>query len=93
MAKLIIPLQTGDIVCSKAGHDKGGFAVVLGRVNDDYVMIADGAKRTCETPKLKNQKHLRFVLTNPKIAHSIETARICDVEIRTELAVLLGEKE
>ena len=52
-------MQIGDIVISKAGHDKDSPFVVTAVVNDDFVLIADGTSRTVENPKLKRKKHLR----------------------------------
>ncbi len=49
----------GDIVISLAGHDEGKPFVVLAEMNDRFVLIADGASRTVETPKLKQKRHLR----------------------------------
>lgn len=54
-------MQIGDIVISKAGHDKDKPFVVVAVMNDDFVLIADGANRKTENPKLKRKRHLRVV--------------------------------
>ncbi len=54
-------METGDIVISRAGHDAGELFVVVATVSDDFVLIADGKRRTVESPKLKRIKHLRVV--------------------------------
>ena len=51
-------MEAGDIVISRAGHDKGKPFVVIATVSDEFVLIADGDKRR-EAPKLKRIKHLR----------------------------------
>ena len=48
----------GQIVCSKAGRDKGYFMVVVG-VEDGYVLVCDGKERPLERPKRKNVKHIK----------------------------------
>jgi ribosomal protein L14E/L6E/L27E len=46
----------GKVVISKAGRDKGRFAVVVGV--DAYVYIADGKEHKLSKPKRKNIKHI-----------------------------------
>ncbi len=62
-------MQIGDIVISKAGHDKGCPFVVIAVMNDDFVLIADGRGRGMDNPKLKRKRHLRVAaqsdLTDP----------------------------
>lgn len=48
----------GNVVCSKAGRDKGKFMVVLG-LKEGNLLVADGKERPIERPKLKNPKHLQ----------------------------------
>ena len=52
----------GQIVCSKAGRDKGYFMVVV-KESEDEVFVVDGKERPLERPKLKNPKHLCFTNT------------------------------
>lgn len=47
----------GQIVCSKAGRDKGYFMVVVSE-QDGYLLVCDGKERPLERPKRKNQKHI-----------------------------------
>jgi ribosomal protein L14E/L6E/L27E len=49
------------LVESLAGNDKGKIFVVLKTVDDDYVLYADGRKRSTEKPKLKKIKHIRVI--------------------------------
>ena len=48
----------GNVVCSRAGRDKGKFMVVVG-FSDEGILVADGKERPLERPKLKNPKHLQ----------------------------------
>ena len=52
-------LNPGDVVCSRAGHDRGRLFVVMETVDEQYVRIADGETRKIEKTKLKKRKHLK----------------------------------
>ncbi|MBO8158062.1 KOW domain-containing RNA-binding protein [Thermosyntropha sp.] len=52
--------RIGKVVFSKAGRDKGRMFVVVGVVNNNFCLLADGDLRKIENPKLKNSKHLQF---------------------------------
>ena len=52
-------LQEGQIVRSKAGHDRRTFYVILSWTERD-VFVADGIKHTLEQPKRKNRKHVWY---------------------------------
>ncbi len=51
--------KIGDIVVSTAGHDAGKPFVVIAEAGRGFVLIADGKSRKVESPKLKNNGHLR----------------------------------
>ena len=51
-------LQIGQFVKSKAGRDKGHVMIVVGRVDEFHVLVADGDLRKLEKPKKKKVKHL-----------------------------------
>ena len=54
--------MVGQIVCSKAGRDKGYFMVVVAK-EKDCLFVCDGKERPLERPKRKNAKHLCFTNT------------------------------
>ncbi len=56
-----VKLAVGDMAASLKGHDTGRLYVVVGELNDDFVLVADGKYRPLENPKLKRRKHLVFV--------------------------------
>lgn len=47
----------GQIVCSKAGHDKGDFQTVLA-VELPYLLLCDGKRRSLAKPKRKKAMHV-----------------------------------
>ncbi|MDI6617188.1 MAG: RNA-binding protein [Clostridiales bacterium] len=48
----------GQIVHSKAGRDKEKCFIVVGIIDNEYVLIADGDLRKIEKPKKKKIKHV-----------------------------------
>lgn len=51
--------QIGRVVLAKAGRDKGKAFIIIQRLDDEYVLIADGVGRRIEQPKKKKLKHLK----------------------------------
>lgn len=58
-------IKVGQLVCSKAGRDKGQYFLVFESINESFILVVDGKVRKVENPKKKNIKHLRFL---PKVA-------------------------
>ena len=54
-----LPVELGSIVISKAGRDRGRAFVVVGEVDDDFVMVANGDLRKMDRQKKKRRKHLK----------------------------------
>ena len=54
-----IPVQLGSIVISKAGRDQGRLFLVVAEVDDDFVMVANGALRKMDRQKKKRRRHLK----------------------------------
>lgn len=54
---MIWEAKAGDVVVSRAGHDREQRFVVLS-AEGDYVLLADGKSRTLEKPKKKKRMHL-----------------------------------
>ncbi|GFR35247.1 KOW domain-containing RNA-binding protein [Thermobrachium celere] len=50
----------GQIVHSRAGRDKGRYFIVVGLIDENYVLIADGDLRKIESPKKKKNKTFSF---------------------------------
>jgi large subunit ribosomal protein L14e len=64
--------RLGKAVSSNAGRDKGRTYIVVGIVDEAYLMLSDGDKRKLEKPKKKKIKHLKIT-------------DVCFEEIRTKL--------
>lgn len=63
--------RKGQLVCSRAGRDKGLFLAVLGTAGD-RVLVADGKEHRLAKPKVKNEKHLSQ--TNKTVSESALTS-------------------
>ena len=80
-------LLLGQIVCSKAGRDKGKFMVVVEIIDSQYVRVCDGQTRKIDKAKKEKVKHLaktnHIISTiNKKLE---EKQRINNAEIRKHL--------
>ena len=53
-----ISIEPGRIVQSTQGRDKGRCFVVLEKLDEQYVLMADGLTRKQDHPKKKKLKHL-----------------------------------
>lgn len=53
-----ISFEVGRVVYSKQGRDQGRYFVIVDVVDDQFVLMADGALRKVSRPKRKKVKHL-----------------------------------
>ncbi len=51
--------MAAQIVCSRAGRDKGRLQAVVA-YDGDYLLVCDGKEHPLSRPKRKNPKHLLF---------------------------------
>ena len=79
--------QTGDVVRSAAGHDKGQLFLVL-REEGDFLWLTDGKRRKLEAPKKKRRKHVVSAgfWTHPVAGRMKDGEPVLDSEIRRALA-------
>ncbi len=88
-------LEIGQLVSSKAGRDSGKKYVVIGKLDDDNVLVADGKGRKVSRAKKKNKKHL---VVHPyvalDIAEIIKTEqKLTDQQLRLTIAALNDKDE
>jgi len=84
--------ELGRVVLSKQGHDKGNAFLVVGLLDETYVLIADGDSRKLAKPKKKQAKHL---IPKPYVATEIldaisKQAQTADSDIRKALKTYLN---
>ena len=52
------PIDIGSVVRSRAGRDAGRLFLVIGILDEEFVLLSDGDLRKAEKPKKKRRKHL-----------------------------------
>lgn len=79
--------RIGDLVISRKGRDQGRLFMVMGTIDDNYVLIADGSLRKTEKPKKKKIKHLEYSgKADPTMLSKLgENIKIADSELRKML--------
>ncbi|MGD7046374.1 KOW domain-containing RNA-binding protein [Jeotgalibacillus proteolyticus] len=84
MFKSDSPPGIGQIVQVNKGRDTGVYAVVIHRLDDTFVLIADGERRKFDRPKKKNIQHLTSCdYISPAVQSSIsETGRVTNGKLR-----------
>ncbi|WP_242984132.1 MULTISPECIES: KOW domain-containing RNA-binding protein [Clostridium] len=65
----------GKIAYSKAGRDKDKGYIIIGKIDDNYVLVADGKKKTINKPKRKRLKHLNLTC---EVANEIKDSLLSD---------------
>lgn len=82
----------GRVAYSKAGRDKGRLFIVVGVVNEDFVLIADGDLRPVDRPKRKRIKHLRYTdLTAESILVKMENGRkLLNADLKNAIREMQG---
>lgn len=77
----------GQIVRSKSGRDKDRYFIVVGLIDDNYVLIADGDLRKISNPKKKKIKHLAFLnrFAEDLMESLRDNKRINDADLRKSL--------
>lgn len=76
--------EIGRVVQILRGKEEGSYAVIVGIVDERFVLIADGDKRRFDQPKKKNVLHL---LMQPVVSHEVtdsmrETGRVTNAKLR-----------
>jgi len=79
----------GRVVYSKAGRDKGKMLIVVGVIDENFVLVADGGMRPIERPKKKRMKHLKF--TDITVDYIAEVIKKGDKPTNTELKKTIAE--
>ncbi|MBA2876740.1 KOW domain-containing RNA-binding protein [Thermaerobacillus caldiproteolyticus] len=81
------PCQIGQIVLITHGREAGQYAVIVGVVDERFVLLADGSRRTFDVPKRKNVQHIQLLdYISSEVRNSIiETGRVTNGKLRYAL--------
>jgi len=80
--------KLGELVSSKAGRDTGRKLVIVGIIDEKFVLVSDGDLRKIEKPKKKKIKHVESCgiiidSLNKKLENNM---KVTNAEIRKEIA-------
>ncbi len=83
-------MDIGRVVLAKAGRDKGRHFVIVGRMDENYVLIANGKTRSIDKPKKKKIKHLE---AKPHVVYNVREKilngqKVFDAELKKSLEAL-----
>lgn len=86
--------QVGQLVHILRGRDAGQINVIVGIVDEKFVLIADGDKRKYDRAKKKNINHLElFQYISPEVKRSIdETGRVTNGKLRFAVSKFLNDQ-
>lgn len=74
----------GEIVEIVTGRDKGNLAIVLGIIDERFILLADGDKRKFDNPKRKNIRHIKTTgFISKEIINTLEeNSRVSNAKLR-----------
>ncbi|WP_197072711.1 KOW domain-containing RNA-binding protein [Bacillus sp. B-jedd] len=83
----------GQIALVKSGRESGQYVIIIGLVDDQFVLVADGEKRKSNRPKRKNIRHLQLLdRIAPEVYNSIiETGCVTNGKLRFALTRFINE--
>lgn len=75
------------------GRETGQYAVIIKKLDNRYVMLADGEKRKYDRPKKKNLQHIALMdYISPEIQNSLlETGRVTNGKLRFTIDKFVSE--
>ncbi|CAM4482855.1 KOW domain-containing RNA-binding protein [Paenibacillus tarimensis] len=84
----------GRIVKVLRGKGQDGLAVIIGIVDDRFVLIADGDKRRFDDPKKKSLLHLELTeAISSEVVNSMqETGRVTNAKLRFAIQKYIERK-
>lgn len=76
--------QIGQFVKVLRGKDENSYAVIIGIIDERFVMIVDGDKRRFDQPKKKNVLHLELqpAISSEVTSSLLETGRVTNAKLR-----------
>lgn len=74
-------INTGDVVMSISGHDRGVIYIVLS-ADDKFANVADGRLKTLSKPKKKNIRHINRLGKSDELIELLNSNMLTDVKIK-----------
>lgn len=86
-------VKLGALVKSLAGREMGETFVIIGKLDNQYVLIVNGKNRTLKKPKKKKIKHLEYLnVVDESIEAKLVKKRLLDADIKKSIKLLLLNK-
>jgi ribosomal protein L14E/L6E/L27E len=84
----------GQIVEVRKGRETGKYAIIIGVLNERFVLLADGDKRKFDQPKKKNLQHVRFTGEIAMEVHDSiqESGRVTNSKLRFCLSRFMNQQ-
>ncbi|KGX89336.1 KOW domain-containing RNA-binding protein [Pontibacillus marinus] len=86
--------RIGQVVRVLQGREVEQYMIIIGIVDDRFVLLADGEKRKYDRPKKKNVHHIEFSdFVSPEVQNSLlETGRVTNGKLRFALSKFVNEE-
>jgi len=85
-----VNISIGQLVTSNAGRDQANIYLVVGTLQNKYLLLANGRERKFKNPKQKNIRHVKvFKSIAQGVAEKIQSGiKVTDEEIRQAIKIL-----
>ncbi|KGP72468.1 KOW domain-containing RNA-binding protein [Pontibacillus yanchengensis] len=85
--------RIGQIVRVLQGREVEQYMIIIGVVDNRFVLLADGEKRKYDRPKKKNVHHIKLMdYISPEVQNSLlETGRVTNGKLRFALSKFVNE--
>ena len=86
----VVNISIGQLVTSNAGRDQTNIYLVVGILQNKFLLLANGRERTFSSPKQKNIRHVNVLKPIAQgVAEKIQSGmKITDEEIRQTIKIL-----
>ena len=87
----VVNISIGQFVTSNAGRDKTNIYLVVGTLQNEYLLLANGRERKFRNPKQKNIRHVTVLNSIAQgVAEKIHSGlKVTDEEIRQAIMIFL----
>jgi len=86
----VVNISIGQLVTSNAGRDQTNIYLVIGILQNNYLLLVNGRERKFKNPKQKNIRHVNVLNSIAQgVAEKIQSGmKITDEEIRQAIKAL-----
>lgn len=86
----VVNISIGQLVMSKAGRDQTNVYLVIGILQNKYLLLANGRERKFKSPKQKNIHHVNVLkeIAQGVAEKLLSGMKITDEELRQAIKVL-----